>query len=502
MNDTPPADKATKNQDAFQVAESDDLGKIKRPKATSHIAIYKPYHMILLVAGICIFIAGVLIFVFSHQPERFLFLVANKKRFILALFMSITASCFVVYGSYGRRNLGIFISLIASSLLCYLPIHYKDAFSKEKNAIYLEQFIKSNKDKYSEEDIEKIRISQKTGSAVTELDFFKANIRYEEIQKLGASNQELSILSLVIENISDYNYQNLLNYFDKTLDDNVLLTNRKTKFKIKELPAVVLSFQYKKEFEQELKETFKIITNPINKTELSDVLYVTFNEDNAKAIPDKLELEKLTQQQQIFIYANALGVINEEEIIRSLRFFQKNEKLLYVNEILSKLNELLNMRDLEFKLEVARALDQWFTNIENYTYKLEDIDPLIAEAKAMVNDIAIKCLDKGVTLPDYFYTFTAKHQTPGGERILLHKWKKSPGLNEQFMISAASLAEKALIENIMQFDEIEIKYACEILSNIGSETSIPKLEIALKASNSEKNQQSIRSSIDGIKNRL
>ena len=501
-NKKPSLDKATKIKDSFQVAQSDEPSNIKQSRASSKIAIYKPYHMILLVAGICIFIAGFLIFIFTHQPERFLFLIENKKRFMLALFMSVTASCFVVFGSYGKRNLGVFASMLASFALCYLPIHFKDAFRKERNAIYQEQYISSIKDQYSEQDIEKIRIAQKTGSAVTELDFFKANIYYEDIQKLKASDPNSVMLSLVIEQIENAYYADIVDYFEKTLAGNATLTHSKTKFYIKEKPAVVLSFQYKKEFETELKESFNIIRNTVHKTELEDVLHVDFNPKTAQITPDKLALAKMTIQRQLFLYALALSTFNEGEVIKALRFFQKNEKLLYANEILNKFNVLLNMRDIEFKGEVTRAIDQWLINIEEYPLQLEGINPVIAESKKQVVNVALKQLDKGEPLPDYFHTFTAKHQPPGAERILLDKWQKLPSLSEKFMISAAPLSEKALLNKIEEFNEKEVQSACSILSVIGSEASIPKLEAVLKTSSSKKNQQSLRSSIDVIKNRL
>lgn len=474
----------------------------QKPLKIKERTFFKPYHFLFLLIGVTLFLIGFYLFIFEHKPDKILFLIPNKKRFIYALITSTVASAFLILGAASIKFLGTLLAAILSLILCYLPWHYKDAYRVQRDQIIFDQHIEKIKDDHSPEDIEKLRIAQQQGGFVSELDFFKSTIHYSEIQQLNAQEPDLQTLTLVIDQFEKSAEADIRSFYNNTLGEKVKIHTRLTKFPIKNAPALTLTIQYSEENESKVRESLKAFINPIHKTELADVLYITFHPITNSSIEKEVNNQNTNTHNHFLSYARVLNSFSQDEVIRSLRFFRQQKNVIYAHDMMIVFRKLLKTRNLEFKVEVVKTQQHWMEIIKNNNLTTTQINEYHQSFLTELSNELNRQIENHNIIPDFFYNYCAEKQLEGSESILYHKWKNSIKLNEQFMIKAAPLSEKALLDKLHLLNSEEWQSAHKILTTIGTTETINKLQKMLQNEKSEENKKRLRSSIDSIKNKL
>ncbi|MDB9741260.1 hypothetical protein OAB00_00240 [Akkermansiaceae bacterium] len=492
-------------QDTKTVNSPDNTHKQKKSINKQHLAtvgVIKPYQAILMAIGIGLFILGIYLFLFTHQPDKLLFSVENKKRFFLALVISITGSSFLISGAASKRMLGMSLSVILSGLLCYLPFYFKDSYKAERVAIQQSKYLESLKGKLTPEQLEEVRLAQQKGRVVSKLDLLKSNISYDKIQNLKQAKPELILKAYLIQELDTAYFGEVIRFFQETYGEDLALHHWVTKFPMNEKPAAVLVFQFSKEKEEELGNAISALKSKVFKTDLPDVESLDYNKAIEPQFTNPTVVNNSIIQLQTYYYDAALKSMHREEQLKALRFFQSSDKLVYGYEVLDILNQSLEIRDLKFKEEAVKAVGNWVELIKQNAGSLRDISKHIDVTNQLVVEIANDIIAKNIDVPDAIISYISKNQIKSGRDVLFYQWKKSPRLNKFMMQEAAPLSVKALLINFSKLTDEEAKAASEILGKVGTKEALEQLNELLKATNSEDIKEYLRSSIDGIQKRL
>lgn len=469
----------------------------------SHASLYEPValnnfnfiHLAMVGLGICIFIAGYLIFIFGHQPDKVLFEMSNAKRLMIAVLITLVAAAVIILGAAQRKNLAITAAVILGVGMLYLPFHFKDAYKYERYVLPLEK----KKAELLQEQQKKASTPIDKLSSGAQL---KLAVNYEEYSKFKEQHADKQTKIYLIDSVKNAHITAVTDFLEESLSHRTTFQIFKSPILIKERASLCLYIAAKEDDLLNVENSIYSLSNKIDTTELDEVFQASLASGIAGQFPTKESIDSLSIVPKTKTYALYLINISPTVQRRCLEYFKETETLAYAPEVLERFRVLFKVRDERFKEHVTEALHHWRELIDSYPGKLVQIDPYIDRANASLVEQMHETIEQDLDIPDKILKYLAEFQVTGSEKILFYAWSNNPLSSQRSLRTAGALSEFALLPHLTSLDEIQLISACKILSQNGSKQSLAPLQKLKTKATSEKIKTSLQSTIDEIKKRL
>ncbi len=476
------------------------MNDTKKPLGNSAASQYSPVptkgspilSIILIAVGLCLFLAGFLIFILGHHPEQIIFNLSNSRRMILAFCICLVASGSVIFGFKKHKNRGITIAGILSAGLLYLPLHYKDAYDYERHV--LPQLAQNQ---YSEKD----NVKTDSPEPISHLETLSRVVDQPAFEAFKQEHPDKKAVTILIDSIKNIHLAQVTELLEDSIPHDNAFKIFKTSIPVKEMPALCVFLAYPEGREKSAQARFKTIVTKISPTALEDTYQTSLSPECIAPFPDKDEINTLSTVLKTKLYSLFLPHLSLSVQHSSLNFFKQTDTLAYAPEVLQEFRALLHTRDQKFKIKIVEALSNWRKLINNYPGELIQIDAHITQVNGALLYEMQQATEQNLTISDKIINYLSTYRVEGSERILFYAWEKNPLSSERALLSAGPLSERALLPHLESLDKDALNLACRILNKTGSNESLPSLQKLKDQSSTKKIKTTLQSTIDEIKKR-
>lgn len=456
----------------------------KKNNKALHLVNRNALHNITLVVGIIGFVTGYLVFIFGHKPNGVIFEIDNYPRMGLALFISALSGSLLLWGGLGKRLLTFGIVLIIGAGLCYLPWHYKDSYKELRWAL---------KNSKIQETLP--TIDEELKQAAEDRQIFLNEIRYNELLKLRSQNVNKITLGLLIRNLPESYLASTKQFIQETLGTTATVNSFKTQLDTFPHPSYFFTILSEKE-----SPYLTHVLHFIDVNHKKNELFIDTTLRKTCYRPDYTFSEsQIAKTRQYLFELTHLSRTRQEA---ALNFFTNSETLINAPEVIKTLSLLAQTRDHTFKEDCVKALSNWLKLVNQHPNIKENLSSYITASHHAILDVIKHQQSENLPPPSALVHFLIDHNASNSQEVIFKEWKNNVSEYERSLSLKPSVTKLLFTGKATHLNDQQLLSMSTILRKTGNPSQLEYLESALALTANKNVQNSLRRTIDVIKNRL